>query len=96
MDIQLPSPTYPQISARLEYPFFQDLVNGEITMADLIYSLIKNRRDLKMWYRFGSTPHSDWSAQSVKEYFGLKGSKEEELLKQLDLLETEFSSMTKL
>ena len=48
------------------------------------WNLILSRRDLKLWSR-GLKPHRFWKVTDVKNYFAIKGDREQ-LVKEIELL----------
>ena len=57
------------------------------------YNLIVSIRDVKLFIA-GMKPHSNWKYKNVKEYFGLKGNKEN-VLNQLEQLKREYIGISK-
>ena len=63
-------------------PFEQSIENSETIkfngseMPLAYWNLIMTKRDLDMWCKFGMKPHRHWIVSDVKQYFGIKGSKE--------------------
>jgi len=97
--ITLPNPQYPMLSARMETPFVQQLLdgptmgvnNGEMKLA--VWNLLVTHRDLKLWCNCGIKPHRRWKVSDVKNYFGIKGSKKT-LLAQFEQLKAELMPET--
>jgi capsule polysaccharide export protein KpsC/LpsZ len=58
------------------------------------YNLIVSIRDVKLFI-VGMKPHSNWKYKNVKEYFGLKGNKEN-VLNQLEQLKREYIGLSEL
>tara|TARA_R100001443_G_scaffold56497_1_gene67451 strand:- start:314 stop:601 length:288 start_codon:yes stop_codon:yes gene_type:complete len=58
------------------------------------YNLIVSIRDVKLFIA-GMKPHSNWKYKNVKEYFGLKGNKEN-VLNQLEQLKREYIGFSEL
>ena len=58
------------------------------------YNLIVSIRDVKLFIA-GMKPHSNWKYKNVKEYFGLKGNKEN-VLNQLEQLKREYIGLSEL
>ena len=94
MTISLPSQEHPMLSARINTPFVQELLNGKSMnvngnpMSQAMWNLICSHRDLKMWCKWGMKPHRGWKISQAKAYFGLKGNKIK-LLEQFEKLKAE-------
>jgi len=58
------------------------------------YNLIVSIRDVKLFIA-GMKPYGNWKFKNVKEYFGLKGNKEN-VLNQLEQLKREYIGLSEL
>jgi len=61
--------------------------NG-VDISRAYYNLVVSIRDVKL-FCVGLKPHRHWKLKHVKDYFGVKGSKEN-VLKQLELMKKQF------
>lgn len=71
---------YPRVIGEdFNSPLWNDLVeylNNPSKMNKAEYNLICSKRDISLWTKIGMKPHRGWKVSDAKQYFEIKGSKE--------------------